>query len=414
MKTRPYHDTRHTKKAEDKLASVKIAINHAGSSGYVSTGISILPGQWDNGVVVKHPQSISLNIKIRDRWNAVDRTLEALRKEGRLKGLSASGMARLVEERIELDEVGAPDLFMPRMRAYIARLTKDGTIITYKQTEKKIIAFCEDTDPATRRKRMDPEALCFSDINQDWLWNFDKWMGRTAPNANARNIHLRNIRAIFNDAIADGATNAIYPFRKFKITPVATPDLSMSLEDLRTLWRFEGPAWIQYYVDMFKLSFLLCGIYIVDLSKIERLNNGRIEFKRTKTGMPVSVAVQPEAAEILEKYKGETHLVSILDRFKNYKDFLHRMNENLQKVGTVYNPHTKKREGVALFPNLTSKSARYTWSTLAAELDVPERTVGAALGHGTGSVTSIYIRTDMRKKVDEANRKVIDYVLYEK
>ena len=411
MKTRPYHDTRHTKRAEDKPASVKIAINHRGSSGYVSTGISLLPGQWDHGVVVKHPNSTNLNIRIRDRWNAVDRTLDVLRKEGKLKGLSASAMARLVEERIEQDEVGAPDLFMPRLRAYIERQTKQGTIITYKQTEKKVIAFCESEDPQTHRRRTDPEVLCFSDINQDWLWNFDKFMAKSAPNPNARNIHLRNIRAVFNDAIADGATDAIYPFKKFKITPVATPDLSMTLDDLRTLWHFEGPAWLQYYVDMFKLSFLLCGIYIVDLAKLKKLTRGRVEFERTKTGMPVSVLVQPEAAEIIAKYRGEKYLVSILDRFKNYKDFLHRMNENLQKVGTTYNPHTKKREGEALFPDLTSKSARYTWSTLAAELDIPERTVGAALGHATGSVTSIYIRTDMRKKVDEANRKVIDYVL---
>ena len=36
-----------------------------------------------------------------------------------------------------------------------------------------------------------------------------------------------------------------------------------------------------------------------------------------------------------------------------------------------------------------------------------------ALGHGGYSVTDIYIEFDM-KKVDEANRKVIDYVWYDK
>ena len=42
----------------------------------------------------------------------------------------------------------------------------------------------------------------------------------------------------------------------------------------------------------------------------------------------------------------------------------------------------------------------------------PRETISAALGHEIGSrVTSIYIDFD-QKKVDEANRKVMDYVLY--
>ena len=404
MKTRPYHDTRHTKRAADKPATVKIAVNHQGSSGYVSTGISVLPSQWDAGVIVKHPNAVALNIKVRNKWNAVDKALEELRKEGRLKGLSASAMARLVEDRLEKGEERNPDLFLPRLRAYIDRQTKKGTIVTYRQTEKKVIAFCED-------RGTEPDLLRFADINQEWLGLFDKWMARTAPNANARNIHLRNVRAVFNDALADGATEALYPFRKFKIVPEATPDRSLSADEMKRIFEFEGPQWLQYYVDMFKLSFLLCGINIVDLAKLRRTNKGRVEFTRTKTGVPVSVGVQPEAAAIIDKHRGDGYLVSISNRVRNYKDFLHRMNDALQKIGTTYNVHTKKREGEAEFPNLTSYGARYSWATLAAELDVPERTIGAALGHSSGTVTSIYTRTDMRKKVDEANRKVIDHVL---
>ena len=44
------------------------------------------------------------------------------------------------------------------------------------------------------------------------------------------------------------------------------------------------------------------------------------------------------------------------------------------------------------------------------ELDVPKETVSAALGHSIGSrITSIYIDFD-RKKVDKANRKLIDLI----
>lgn len=45
-----------------------------------------------------------------------------------------------------------------------------------------------------------------------------------------------------------------------------------------------------------------------------------------------------------------------------------------------------------------------------AGLDIPKETISEALGHEMGSpITSIYIKFDQRK-VDEANRRVIDYV----
>jgi len=42
-------------------------------------------------------------------------------------------------------------------------------------------------------------------------------------------------------------------------------------------------------------------------------------------------------------------------------------------------------------------------------LDIPKETISAALGHEIGSeITGIYIDYNLRK-VDEANRKVVDY-----
>ena len=44
------------------------------------------------------------------------------------------------------------------------------------------------------------------------------------------------------------------------------------------------------------------------------------------------------------------------------------------------------------------------------ELDIPKETVSAALGHAMGSrITAVYINFD-RKKVDKANRLLIDLI----
>ena len=63
------------------------------------------------------------------------------------------------------------------------------------------------------------------------------------------------------------------------------------------------------------------------------------------------------------------------------------------------------------FPMLSSYVARHSWATIAASLDIPKDVIAHALGHGGSSVTDIYIDFDQRK-VDEANRRVLDWVFY--
>lgn len=65
-----------------------------------------------------------------------------------------------------------------------------------------------------------------------------------------------------------------------------------------------------------------------------------------------------------------------------------------------------------LFPDISSYWARHTWATIAASIDVPIELISASLGHEYGSrTTRIYIRYDKRK-IDNANRAVLDWVLY--
>ena len=66
-------------------------------------------------------------------------------------------------------------------------------------------------------------------------------------------------------------------------------------------------------------------------------------------------------------------------------------------------------------PGLTTYYARHTWASIAFNnLGIPKDVVSLALGHSFGvRVTDTYINADL-SRVDEANRRVIDYVLYNK
>lgn len=159
---------------------------------------------------------------------------------------------------------------------------------------------------------------------------------------------------------------------------------------------------------------MFIGINSIDLWRLKSITkDGRIEYKRAKTGRLYSIKVEPEAMEIIEKYKGEKGLLCIADRWNNSRNFRHQMNTALQNIGAVRKGKGgKKTDGS--FPDISTYWARHTWATVAFEIGISKDVIAQALGHSDGhDTTNIYIREDIRN-VDDANRKVLDWVLYGK
>lgn len=405
MTTKLYLDTRGSDD-KDKEYPVKVAINLHGSTAYIGTGLKVKTSEWDRKTckVIVHPLKSRYNLKLSEKKLDVDKALDDLLKKGELKGLTLAQIKNKVNVYINPDEGSRrqENAFLARLTAYADKAKTKGTRVNYLLTAKKVREFSSRA-----------EELTFEDITRDWLRRFDAFMAETAPSANSRNIHLRNIRAVFNEALDDEVTQN-YPFRKFKIKAEPTKDRSLRPETLRAMFDCDCEPWQTEYRDIFKLMFLLCGINMGDLANLTEIRNGRIEYRRLKTGQLVSVRVRPEAMEIIERYRGKDHLLSILERYGDYRDYLHHLNDQLKRLGLKYDPHGKRYGGVPICAEASTYYSRYSWATIATELDVPEKVIAAALGHSTSSVTDIYIRTDMRKKVDAANDKVIDYVLYGK
>lgn len=150
---------------------------------------------------------------------------------------------------------------------------------------------------------------------------------------------------------------------------------------------------------------------MIDLYNAKYITSeNRLEYYRAKTGRLYSIKIEPEALEIINKYKGKKSLINISEIYADHRDYLKRINRALQKIGPTQIGKRGKKEFAPLYPNITTYWARHTWATIAASLDIPKETIAAALGHGGNSVTDIYIDFD-RAKIDRANRMVIDYVL---
>ena len=386
---------------------IKIAINSNGSSSYIATDIEVKEDQWESkpgpGRIVNHPRADYYNLKLAEKKLQIDKIADSLREAGKLHGKSAAEIKTAIVK--ELDRIiygdGIDYSVLKCFDLYISTKTRKGTILVLEGTKRKLLSYKEFNEKTT-----------FKDISVSWLIGFDSFLARTSPSANARGVHLRNIRTVFNYALAEEFTKAPYPFRRFKIKVDPTPDRSLSIDELTALASYKGYKSHEKYRDIFMLSFFLCGLNLEDMIGLRELKSGRVETRRIKTGQVISIKVQPEAQEIIDRYRGKKYLLDIMDYCANYKNYQRRINKYLKLVGKTYNPKIKEWEGNAIVDDISFYCARYSWATLAAELDVPERTIGAALSHSASkSVTSIYTRVDMRKKIDAANRKVLDFFL---
>ena len=402
-------DTRRAKPGSPSV--LKVAIGHRRKTAYISTDAKLYPSQWDSehSRAVNHPEEKVLNLYLQGVMQQVERTFFILADAGKLQSMTVIDIKNEIERKINPQKAEAKEnaerkknLFASRFLAF-AESKKKSTCGVYMQTYRRLEAYLGNK----------LKTLKFEDITKDWLVKFERFLAETAPSKNARNIHLRNIRAVFNDAIDDEVTTS-YPFRRFSIRPVATPKRNLKVGDLRKLFNFPCEKHAEQYRDMFKLMFMLIGINAVDLFHLKRIVDGRVEFHRAKTNRLYSIKVEPEAMEIIEKYKGKDWLLFVLDHYSDYQEFIRHMNRALKKIGSV------KRVGLGgkkkyepLFPELTTYWARHSWATIAASLDIPRDTIAHALGHGNNTVTDIYIDFD-QSKVDEANRKVLNWVLYGK
>ena len=173
---------------------------------------------------------------------------------------------------------------------------------------------------------------------------------------------------------------------KKKALPV---ELIRQLRDLKT--NYKASAFAR---DVFMLQLYLIGVNLVDLYAAEGLTNGRLEYIRHKTKKLYSIKVEPEAMALIEKLRGDNGVVEF--NYSSYKAALGSVDGALSRLGIVN--------------KLSTNWARHTWATLAAELEIPIETISHALGHQIGSpVTAIYVAYN-QKKVDDANRRVIDYI----
>lgn len=410
--TKLYLDTRAIK--DDDPAPLKVAITKKRQAAYISLGIKLTKKQWDakKQRIIDAPNKLRLENYIKNKMMEIENAIMDLQTKGELTKQTATQIKNKVIAYLD-PEVNKKDLFINRYIEYMNSRSAQRTREIYETTLKKMRSFDSKVD-----------TYSFEDISKDWLKRLDFELIKQGLRKNSRNIHFRNIRAVFNDAI-DNEITTHYPMRTFDINPEQTEKRSLNIENLRTLFNYNVEPWQQKYLDYFKLTFYLIGINPADILSCtdDNVVEGRLLYRRKKTGRLYSIRIEPEALEIIKKYRGKERLVNFSEKMKSYKQFIGKANKGLKTIGPISKiknlnkkPNDFQKEYHkaynGIFPSISLYWARHTWATIAFSIGIPEEIIAEALGHSHGNrTTAIYIDKSVAN-IDAANRKVLDYVLY--
>lgn len=372
------------KREEGELCPISIILSHKNKTLHIPTGIKTLSTDIDEKFrVVRGEHKQKKNSILQGKMMQAQRCLFEL--NDKLDTLDIKDIKRYILADGEIVLQNKDILFADKYIAYInenrRRVAADMSVL------KRIGDFADLT------------TLRFEDITYKWLTQFNAFLVSEGLSTNAITTYMRNISAVFNAAINDDETTAQYPFRRFKMKRTPTRKRNLSVEDIRNIYYMQiDNAKDSFFRDMFMLSFFLVGMNTIDMAQasVSDIMNNRIEYTRSKTQKQYSIFIHPEAQEIIDRNKGTgDRLLSILDRYSTVRVFATQATERLKRIDE----------------RITMYWARHTWASIAFEIGISTDVIALALGHAiTNRVTSIYINPNL-KKVDDANRQVIDYVL---
>ena len=106
--------------------------------------------------------------------------------------------------------------------------------------------------------KKDATTLQADDVTLQWLEDFDKFLKKSSPSADARGIHFRNLKAVLNYAVKHDLIDR-HPFNKFDIPKnKVQKKQNLDIEALRRIIFAQGlPEHLEKYRDFFTLSFML-------------------------------------------------------------------------------------------------------------------------------------------------------------
>ena len=261
-------------------------------------------------------------------------------------------------------------------------------------------------------KFTDGRKVCFNEMDSDLMEQYEAYLRDCRLCRNSSSFYMRNLRCIYNMAVADGLARQSSPFRTVYTGVDHTVKRALTLRQLRTIREVDlaaHPSWA-YARDMFLMSFYLRGMSFIDMAYLRRcdLRNGFVTYCRRKTGQQLTIRWERAMQDILDRYDNPNtrYLMPIILREdgserRQYLNKLLYVNRKLKFVGRAAH----------IASPLTMYCARHSWASVAHGKNVPVSVISEAMGHESEATTRIYLASLQSSVIDEANRRIIRELL---
>ena len=391
--TRFYLDARHL--TDDELSPLKLMLTKRGRTAMMPTGVKLLSSQWDKKAqrVVKHDCKTSLNTYLTKFKLRVDERLRELQLSGAIADEDITSVKNIIQEEIEGKKC------TQNFCEYFLKVADSRRTAGTRAVYMNALRVCRQYD-------IHCDGRVLTEISQRWCDGFKDYIASDMRklSQNSQNILLSTVRAVLNFALRDGLIRK-NPFQNVKTPYVQTRKRNLTQAQIRQLWNATPRTYYETAgLDFFKFSFLLIAANAADCAKMtpDSIFNGRVEYVRSKTKKQYSIAVVDELKPLLEKWQSDKSLFKFFEGHDERSYAIPSLNCGLRTLC--------KREGL---PPVSTYWARHTWASLAMQLEAPIEVISAALGHSYGARVTVGYVNLAQKRVDDLNRRVIDFALYD-
>jgi integrase len=253
--------------------------------------------------------------------------------------------------------------------------------------------------------------IYFSEIDKEWLQKYEAWLRNIGNKENTIGIRFRTLRAVYNIAMEKQFVKPeCYPFRSYKVSKLHqdTAKRALTKNDVLEIINYQAQSkkcrYRQLTVDLFAFSYFMGGINFKDIAflKEDNIIDNRLSYIRRKTKQLITLPLQAQAIEIINKYKSTNnpYLFPILSsqpltesqQRNRIRQVAKSINRNLKAIGEELN----------LPIDLTTYVARHSFATVLKRSGVNTSIICEAMGHSSEKVTQIYLDSFENEQVDAA------------
>jgi integrase/recombinase XerD len=394
-------DTRRKKKSG--LYPLILRVGHLRRTTSIPLGYSIPEKDWDekNRVVRKTYEGVNSvtrlnNIIQKKRSDAMDIIMK-LDEHGELNALSVADL------RSKIDKPVASISFFKYADEIIEDLksaNRIGTARSYQDVINVLKKYCNEKE------------LYFKNITYDFLKKFESGHLSKGNSYNGLAVYLRTIRAIFNKAIkAHVIEKELYPFDDYKVKTVPTEKRALEWELLQKIIDKDiTPDHECFHArNYFLASYMMYGMNYADMAvlKKEDIKDGRITYRRRKTGKIYDIKISNNLEHILSFYIDRNDdaefVFPIIKRdlpVLQYKDIMwarKRYNMKLKDLAKL----------CGIEQHLTSYVSRHSFATQAMLQQVPLNAISTMLGHSSLKTTEVYLKSLPNNILDDYNARIL-------